>query len=291
MDTVPARPAFWRAVGVTFETCFSNAAACAALSVIYAVLVAIPNAVFGAFAPEVEFLQLSGAEVFAIGAFVVAAIVTFAVVVILVYPATIGGLSLVGEAGLTKQTVELGVIARRALDRALACTGAFLIVPVGVAFVALGTGGTVLLLGFAADSDALMAAGGLALLVAGVAAFYIAMRCSLAIPAVMTEALGPLDALRRSWELTRRAFWWVLGVFVITGLLGAVVGGVLSVIAGLISVGGAGEFVVAAVRNVISGVVSVSFSGVALGVVYAARALPGDREPMTTAEPPEVTDG
>jgi hypothetical protein len=56
---------------------------------------------------------------------------------------------------------------------------------------------------------------------------YLAIRLSLAVPAVALEELGPIDAMRRSWALTRPHLWRVLGlmalVVVLTGLLEALV--------------------------------------------------------------------
>ncbi len=57
---------------------------------------------------------------------------------------------------------------------------------------------------------------------------YLAIRLSLAVPAVAVEQLGPVAALRRSWALTASAqLWRVLGlmalVLAVTGLVEAVI--------------------------------------------------------------------
>lgn len=289
-DVFPARPSFWRAVGLTFRACVRNARACVALGAAYAVLTAVPNAVFGAFAPEVDPLELTGAEAFALIAFTIGAFGTLALVGLLVYPATLGGLSLIGEATVARETVELGVIARRALDRAIQATGAFVLVFLMTFAPLIVVGSISIVTAFLTGSDVVLAFAVILTIALLVPAVYVFIRCSVAIPAVVTEGLGPVDAIRRSWDLMRGGFWWALGVFFFTGLAGAAVGGLLSAIARGVSAAGVAEFAVATVRNAIAGVVSVSLTGVAVGVVYASRAIPA-RAPAEAGPPIQAPPG
>lgn len=57
--------------------------------------------------------------------------------------------------------------------------------------------------------------GGLA---AWVFAMIVAVRWSIAIPVVMLERVGPLASLVRSWRLTRRSWWRVFGILLLTYL-------------------------------------------------------------------------
>ena len=293
------RPPFWRAVGITFETVWRNLGACVVLSVAYAVLTAVPNVVFGAFAPEVDPLRMSGAEAFAIVAFAIAALVSFLLGALVVYPPTLGGLSLVGAAGVAKEPVETIGVVRRAIDRALPASGAFILVSLIVAGPPLVVAALGVVVAVGAGSDAalpLLALAGVLLIVPGV---YLLVRLSLAVPIVVLEQAGPVEGVRRSWELMRNAFWWALGVYAVIGFVAAAVAGILGTITPTGRTTTPVEFVVATVRNVIAGLVAVSLGGVAVGVVYAARevppdespppATPADGDPAAAAERPPMT--
>jgi hypothetical protein len=52
---------------------------------------------------------------------------------------------------------------------------------------------------------------------------------SLSTAALVIEQLGVLAAMRRTWVLTRRQFWRVLGIWLLTGILVAVAGEILSI--------------------------------------------------------------
>ncbi len=51
------------------------------------------------------------------------------------------------------------------------------------------------------------------------AQFYVLIRLAVTFPALVSEGIGPLAAVRRSWELTRRTAWKVLGTSVAFGIL------------------------------------------------------------------------
>lgn len=59
---------------------------------------------------------------------------------------------------------------------------------------------------------------------------YVSVRWALAGVVVMAKRTGPIEGLRRSWQLTRGAWWHTLGVLV----AGAVIFGILSSIAGAV---------------------------------------------------------
>ncbi|WP_113703192.1 glycerophosphoryl diester phosphodiesterase membrane domain-containing protein [Nonomuraea lactucae] len=54
-------------------------------------------------------------------------------------------------------------------------------------------------------------------------------RFALAAPAVVLEGRGPLDAMRRSWQLVTGDFWRVLGILLLTSVLVGFVGAILQV--------------------------------------------------------------
>ena len=50
--------------------------------------------------------------------------------------------------------------------------------------------------------------------------------------AVILEGLGPVDALKRSWNLSKGSFWRILGRMIIIGLVVGVIGMILGAIIG-----------------------------------------------------------
>ena len=69
------------------------------------------------------------------------------------------------------------------------------------------------------------------------AACFFAVKFAFTSSAVVLEGLGPIDALKRSWSLSKGSFWrilgriWLIGIVtgLISGVLGAVVGAILGV--------------------------------------------------------------
>ncbi|WP_336670677.1 proline-rich domain-containing protein [Tsukamurella sp. USMM236] len=59
---------------------------------------------------------------------------------------------------------------------------------------------------------------------------------SLAYPAVVLEQLGPIAALKRGYELQRPGFWRVLGILLLTYLITGIIGIVVSIPFGVVSV-------------------------------------------------------
>jgi hypothetical protein len=63
---------------------------------------------------------------------------------------------------------------------------------------------------------------------------YVWTRWSVSLMGVVIEGDGPIESLRRSWRLTRRAWWHTLGVFVVSGLIIGIASAVVSGIFGAI---------------------------------------------------------
>ena len=68
----------------------------------------------------------------------------------------------------------------------------------------------------------------LGLLLAVAALLFVIVATVLATPVLVLEHSGVLTSLRRSWELTRPAFWRVLGIYLLTSILVAVVAAIVS---------------------------------------------------------------
>jgi hypothetical protein len=68
---------------------------------------------------------------------------------------------------------------------------------------------------------------GLVLLVVG--AVYLWVRWAVAAQAVAAEALGPVEGMRRSWDLVKGNWWRVFGIFILI----TIIGGIMAALAGL----------------------------------------------------------
>lgn len=78
---------------------------------------------------------------------------------------------------------------------------------------------------------------GLALVVGFI---FVAVRTSLASPALVLEGCGPIAALRRSWGLSRGSFWRLFGMRLLAQLAVGVIAGVVALPGTLLQVGGYG---------------------------------------------------
>lgn len=65
---------------------------------------------------------------------------------------------------------------------------------------------------------------------------FLATRLALVTPPIVLERLGVLAALRRSWALTRRGFWRIFGIRLLTGLIVGIIAQVLTMPITLIGV-------------------------------------------------------
>jgi hypothetical protein len=62
---------------------------------------------------------------------------------------------------------------------------------------------------------------------------WLLVRICLAVPAMLAERIGPVRAIRRSWQLTHVAWWRSFGVIVVLAVVADVLGGVLGFAAGV----------------------------------------------------------
>jgi len=64
-------------------------------------------------------------------------------------------------------------------------------------------------------------------LAAFVVSIWVSIRLTLAVPAVVLEGAGPVDALRRSWQLVQGSWWRVFGITLLAGIVVAFIGFIL----------------------------------------------------------------
>lgn len=95
---------------------------------------------------------------------------------------------------------------------------------------------------------------------------WLALRWSVAIPAALAEAIGPIRALRRSWGLTRGSWWRLAGILFVTFLLVYAAQSALSIFALPLAI--VVPFVPQFVRGVIFLVVTTAAQVVGLPVMY-----------------------
>jgi hypothetical protein len=83
------------------------------------------------------------------------------------------------------------------------------------------------------------------------------IRLSLTLPAVVLERISPTAAIRRSWQLTHGSFWRLFGILLLTGLIVAVAGYVLTIPFAVIAavIGGSGVFLAAAASTSVAALI------------------------------------
>jgi len=69
------------------------------------------------------------------------------------------------------------------------------------------------------------------------AQIYIIIRLAVTVPALVSEELGPFQAIARSWELTRRAGWRIFGATFVIGILSFLAFMIVSMIISIVSGG------------------------------------------------------
>ncbi len=62
-----------------------------------------------------------------------------------------------------------------------------------------------------------------------VATLWVSIRLLMAVPAVVLENAGPIVALRRSWQLVQGSWWRVFGIYLLAGIVVAVIAGVIEI--------------------------------------------------------------
>jgi hypothetical protein len=262
---------FRHVLSVSFKTVARHWRTCLLVAAPYVALTVLTNVATGTSTGLLDPTTVSPRQVLAAG--IIAVVVFFGLLLInvLIAPITLGALSQLGSAAAFEDVVDRAGLIKRALDRAADVVGAALLAALIVIAGPLAIG----VLGLMA---AVLISGpvGFAVMVFGffivvLPVLYVAVRLSLVIPVVMREGRGPIDALRRSWELVGHVWWWVFTIDVVLAVVVFVLQAALSYVARAVD-GSVLDPIVGALSAGIVAAVWITLFGVASGVVYACRA-------------------
>lgn len=119
--------------------------------------------------------------------------------------------------------------------------------------VSVGAGAIILIVALVAEVPALL----VLLLPASIASIWLVIRFTMAGPALVLERLGPVQALRRSFTLTKGRWWPILGVTLLSGLVTGIPSSIVNslintILKGLGGNNAAFEFVWAALSGTVS---------------------------------------
>lgn len=262
---------FASAIALTLKTCVANLKACILLTATIAVLSGVGNAVWRSASLVTDETSVSSDEIRVLFFAVIAALAVFAIVYIFVIPVTVGALSLLGSAAVYGDEVSIRGIVRQSLDRALESVGTFLVTILVLLAAPVVIGLFALAVAYGLEPEEGFGVLIFALSVVTLPGFYVFVRLSLAVPVVMREDVGPIDALRRSWDVVHGKWWWV---FMVGFLIPLAFGGVTRFlsIGSIFGPDSTGEFLLGAVVTAVGTAIIMSIYGVASGVVYASLA-------------------
>jgi hypothetical protein len=122
--------------------------------------------------------------------------------------------------------VSVGAAYRQLRERigpVLGLTGLLALISLGAALPVLAP---LLILAFGGDAVTFTSGAALALLLSNVLFVVLAIisvRWQVALPALVLEGLGPVQALRRSWHLVQNYWWRTVGLALVLGILGIVI--------------------------------------------------------------------
>ncbi|MFI6476950.1 glycerophosphoryl diester phosphodiesterase membrane domain-containing protein [Nonomuraea sp. NPDC050663] len=122
----------------------------------------------------------------------------------------------------------------------------------------------------------------LALVIYAPYALFVMTRFSFATPAVVLEQRGPVDAMRRSWQLVSGDFWRVLGILLATMLLAGIVSAIIGfpftligTFVGMLGGNTTGSLIVSAIMitlgTMIGGMISYPIQAGVSGLLYTDR--------------------
>ncbi|MBC3762844.1 glycerophosphoryl diester phosphodiesterase membrane domain-containing protein [Quadrisphaera sp. RL12-1S] len=215
--------------------------------------------------PEQVLSTLGGDAPGLVGGYLVSAVLTLVATAVLTGVVTVS----VSTAVLGRRTpgAELW---RRVRERLWALVGVSVVISLipGAALLVLLLPGFLLTVGGAVGGSGGSVAGGVVLLLVGlllglVASFWLTARLLLAPAALILEGQGVGGAVKRAWGLSRRGFWRLLGVWLLTTVCILVVSGVVT----------APFSIIATVVGTVVGVDSPLYLPVTLGITGIGTAL------------------
>jgi hypothetical protein len=260
---------FSRVIRLVFSTAVRHWRTCLPVAAMYAVPWGVANAVSRSSTRILDPRTLTTAEAATAAITGIASIGAMLVIALFLGSIAVGGLSLVGSAAVFGDVVNARGIVRRAFDKALDAVAASLLVLLllSIAPVLVGIAGAAASVASSSLGFAVLIFG--SILVIAPFILYVGVHLALAVPVVMREGRGAVDALRRSWGLVKGAWLWVLGIFVVLGIAPAVVQRLAEPAIGR---DGPAHFVLWAIASTVVAILAVVLYGVGAGVVYACRA-------------------
>ena len=156
-----------------------------------------------------------------VGALAVYFGVTLLVQLIIVYPLSLAATT----HAVSNRYLDLAATVGSSYRAALSMWRSLIAMVLLLGVIVGGTLGVAIVLGVASGSF-----GGIAvlLLMAFVFAVFVLVRATVAAQSIVIERLSGLGGLRRSWALTRRFFWRLVGILLVLVLLQLIVGSVFS---------------------------------------------------------------
>src|SRR5437588_3485691 len=132
-------------------------------------------------------------------------------VTLALFPFSLGAVYQAASAAIGGETVEVGRVLGATAARYWPLWG--LVLLLGLAFAAL----TILFVVFLAVTGVFgVLVGWIIFIPLG---FWVGVRLIISVPALLVEKIGPVRAIRRSWELVRGSWWRSFGVLVVTLIL------------------------------------------------------------------------
>lgn len=186
-----------------------------------------------------------------------------------------GLFSIVGTAAMTRLVLARGTTVGAALVFGVKLLPFYVMLTIAVTLLALLAFVPVLLLigviGVAVGpGPALVLISMLGLVAMLVPMLYLAARLIPSVPVMVAEGLrNPIAVLTRSFALTSGKGWAVLGLFIVIVLVGAIVAGVATALAGIVFLLVAGQEIGALLTAIVSSLLSAAFATL-LVMLYAA---------------------
>ncbi|WP_446665281.1 DUF7847 domain-containing protein [Flexivirga sp. B27] len=235
----------------TFGTIRGNPGATLGLSALVALVVAIP-AIFTTLAlnnADLTTTDDSGTTInlgTQLGTSVTAIYTTLAGIFL-------GGMltAVVAEAVLGRR-ISVGATWQRVRGRLLPLLGMTLLVSLAAVLLIGVVVGIIVLLALAGSPVAAVVIGILLGIAALVVLVWLAIKVSLAAPALVLEEIGPIKALGRSWQLTRDQWWRIFGITLLANLIVGMISNIAQLPTAAIMVASAGDAGVPSVGSVLA---------------------------------------
>jgi hypothetical protein len=188
----------------------------------------------------------------------------------------------IGEAVLGRRTT-MGRTWSSTRRRLLPVLGAQLLVGLTILVPTLLVVGGAILLAFTVNGRVGVLVGVLGGLPCAAAAIWLSTRTALAAPTIVLEGAGVRQGLRRSFALTRGAFWRTFGIIVLVSVIAAIAGSMLAVpfsLVGVVGMAATGDnlqsglvmMVLAShLGQIVSGTLTTPFTAGVVGLLYIDR--------------------